>query len=72
MPLGIGGGGGEGWKVIGSDGQEVGTEDWRRRRARERRRQRRRRAESQGEDDKTWLCDLWYRASYLKGHRPCF
>lgn len=50
-------------KVIGSDGQEVGTEGWRRRW---------RRAESQGEDDKTRLRDLWYCASYLKGHRPCF
>lgn len=50
--------------MIGSDGQEVGTEGWRRRW--------RRRAENQGEDDKTRLRDLWYRASYLKGHRPCF
>lgn len=24
------------------------------------------------EDDKTWLRDLSYRTSYLKGQRPCF
>jgi len=24
------------------------------------------------EDDKTWLRDLWYGASDLKGHTPCF
>lgn len=51
--------------MIGSDGQEVGTEVWKRRRMRKR-------AENRGEDDKTRLCDLWYRVSYLKGHRPCF
>jgi len=42
--------------VIGSDGQEVGTEGCRRRW--------RRSAENEGEDDKTWLRDLWYRMSY--------
>ncbi|CAB1433637.1 unnamed protein product [Pleuronectes platessa] len=40
-----------GWKVIGFNGQEVGTEGWRKRW--------RRRAERRGEDDKTWLRDLW-------------
>lgn len=50
-------------KVIGSVGQEVGTEGLRRRW---------RRAASQGEDDKTWLSDLWYCTSYLKGHGPYF
>lgn len=45
--------------MIGSDGQEVGTEGLRR--------QWRRSPNSEGEDDKTCLCDLSYRMSYLKG-----
>lgn len=45
-------------KVIGSDGQEVGTEGWRKRW---------RRAESQGEDDKTQLRDLLVLRKLLKG-----
>lgn len=44
--------------MIGSDGQEVGTEGWRKRW---------RRAESQGEDDKTRLRDLLVLRKLLKG-----